>query len=76
MKTVYFRKESHGPRRAATPLLVMTSIRASVINCFTSLVGAARLIAKYRPPISVVNPQPQLMTELLIWTCYNVFEVE
>ncbi|KAG5574848.1 hypothetical protein H5410_054982 [Solanum commersonii] len=50
-------------------------VKAFVIICFTSLGRAARLIAKYRPPMPVLSVViPRLKTNQLFWTFSGAFQ--
>ncbi|KAG5574833.1 hypothetical protein H5410_054967 [Solanum commersonii] len=60
---------------ASSAVRAAIKVKASVIICFTSSGRAARLIAKYRPPMPVLSVViPRLKTNQLRWTFSGAFQ--
>ncbi|XP_055830608.1 pyruvate kinase 1, cytosolic-like [Solanum dulcamara] len=60
---------------ASSAVRAAIQVKASVIICFTSSGRAARLIAKYRPPMPVLSVViPHLKTNQLRWTFSGAFQ--
>ncbi|KAH0714307.1 hypothetical protein KY284_007212 [Solanum tuberosum] len=60
---------------ASSAVRAAIKVKASVIICFTSSGRAARLIAKYRPPMPVLSVViPRLKTNQLCWTFSGAFQ--
>ncbi|XP_058204127.1 pyruvate kinase 2, cytosolic-like isoform X2 [Rhododendron vialii] len=78
-KTVKYVGEpmTHLESIASSAVRAAIKVKASVIICFTSSGRAARLIAKYRPPMPVLSVViPRLKTNQLKWSFSGAFEAE
>ncbi|XP_058204126.1 pyruvate kinase 2, cytosolic-like isoform X1 [Rhododendron vialii] len=76
-KTVKYVGEpmTHLESIASSAVRAAIKVKASVIICFTSSGRAARLIAKYRPPMPVLSVViPRLKTNQLKWSFSGAFE--
>ncbi|XP_028789947.1 pyruvate kinase 1, cytosolic isoform X1 [Neltuma alba] len=76
-KTVKYTGEpmTHLESIASSAVRAAIKVRASVIICFTSTGRAARLIAKYRPPMPVLSVViPQIKTNQIKWSFTGAFE--
>ncbi|XP_054800038.1 pyruvate kinase 1, cytosolic-like isoform X2 [Prosopis cineraria] len=76
-KTVKYVGEpmTHLESIASSSVRAAIKVRASVIICFTTTGRAARLIAKYRPPMPVLSVViPQIKTDQLKWSFTGAFE--
>ncbi|KAL2933527.1 Pyruvate kinase 1 cytosolic [Bienertia sinuspersici] len=66
---------SHLESIGSSAVRAALKVKASVIICFTSSGRAARLLAKYRPPMPVLSVViPRLKTNQLKWSFTGAFE--